>query len=381
MCFNDNGYVLLKDFLDRDSCDKLTDELKKLIKDGVSKKDEQCPLSDAVYGTSTFDSLLEQLLPHFENVTGKKLYPTYAYARMYAPGDELKLHIDRNSCEISSTITLGFDGEHWPIYMADESTTGEKFVTQQGTSVCLGNISEVKMNVGDAVVYKGTEKYHWRNKFSGKWQAQVFLHYVDAQGENANLKYDGRTKLEHHTGLESAFKHYPDFMTISSCQSFIKSVEPSFDAEIAKIGGGLEGIVDKEIRDVKKIPMPTYRGLGATMVGAGLSANKEKWNFDVTHSDQTDYLIYDENGHYKSHIDTFLDGKDNTTRKLTILTFLNDDFEGGKLYLQIGNEKFYPPQQAGTTLVFPSFILHGVEPVTKGIRRSVVTWLLGPWFK
>jgi len=64
-----------------------------------------------------------------------------------------------------------------------------------------------------------------------------------------------------------------------------------------------------------------------------------------------------------------------------VLVFLNDDFEGGRLFLQNGHEKIYPPQKAGTALVFPSFILHGVEPVTSGIRRSVVTWLVGPWFK
>jgi PKHD-type hydroxylase len=68
-------------------------------------------------------------------------------------------------------------------------------------------------------------------------------------------------------------------------------------------------------------------------------------------------------------------------RKLTILAFLNDDFEGGRLFLQTGHNRVYPPQQPGSVLVFPSFVLHGVEPVTKGIRRSVVTWLVGPWFK
>jgi PKHD-type hydroxylase len=68
-------------------------------------------------------------------------------------------------------------------------------------------------------------------------------------------------------------------------------------------------------------------------------------------------------------------------RKLTVLMFLNDDFEGGKLFIQNGHEKIYPPQAPGTCLVFPSFMLHGVEPVTKGIRRSIVTWLVGPWFK
>ena len=68
-------------------------------------------------------------------------------------------------------------------------------------------------------------------------------------------------------------------------------------------------------------------------------------------------------------------------KKLTILVFLNDDFEGGKFYIQNSHERFYPPQSRGTVLVFPSFMPHGVEPITKGIRYSVVTWMVGPYFK
>jgi PKHD-type hydroxylase len=45
------------------------------------------------------------------------------------------------------------------------------------------------------------------------------------------------------------------------------------------------------------------------------------------------------------------------------------------------NEKIYPPQEKGDIIVFPSFMVHGVEPVTKGKRFTVVTWLVGPYFK
>jgi predicted 2-oxoglutarate/Fe(II)-dependent dioxygenase YbiX len=41
----------------------------------------------------------------------------------------------------------------------------------------------------------------------------------------------------------------------------------------------------------------------------------------------------------------------------------------------------YPQQTPGTVLVFPSFMPHGVEPVTKGIRYSIVTWMVGEYFK
>jgi PKHD-type hydroxylase len=75
------------------------------------------------------------------------------------------------------------------------------------------------------------------------------------------------------------------------------------------------------------------------------------------------------------------DETEKETRKLTVLAFLNDDFKGGKFFLQTGHEKIYPPQKKGTVLVFPSFILHGVEDVEEGERYSVVTWMVGPWFK
>ena len=362
--FEVDKYVHLKNVLPREDCNKLVEQLKKLVANQQTTKDTQCPISEAIHGAPVFDSLLEHLLPSFEIASGKKLYPTYSYARLYAPGEELKIHTDRPSCEISATLTLGFEGNVWPIYMGDEGGA---------------NASEVLMDTGDAVLYRGCDKYHWRNPYKeGKWQAQVFLHYVDANGPNAEWKYDKRQKLNHHDS-KVLFWHFLQAVPEEACQRLINSVE-KLDTETAKIGGNI-GVIDKQIRDVNKIPLPSWTGLGAQMAGMGLSANQQAWKFNVTHANQCDYLIYDVDGHYHAHTDTVLDPISIECRKLTVLAFLNDDFEGGRLFLQNGNEKIYPPQQAGTVLVFPSFVLHGVEPVTKGIRRSVVTWLVGPWFK
>jgi hypothetical protein len=173
--FKESGYVHLKDFLDLENCKQLTQELNKYIERGETTKDPQCPVSEAVHGTVTFDNLLQDLVPYFEKVCGKRLYPTYSYARLYKPGEELKKHTDRPACEISATVTLGFEGNPWSIYMA-------------------GN--KVDMQVGDAVLYRGMDVEHWREKYTeGKWQAQVFLHYVDADGPHADQKYDGRVSL------------------------------------------------------------------------------------------------------------------------------------------------------------------------------------------
>jgi predicted 2-oxoglutarate/Fe(II)-dependent dioxygenase YbiX len=382
--FEVNKYVHLPGFLDKDNCAELVTELRKLVDAGKTTKDEQCPKSQAIHGAPVFDSLLEQLVPHFEQASGKRLYPTYAYARLYAPGDELKIHTDRPACEISATLTLGFDGDVWPIYVGDytEAGTGREITTQQGETKYLTNEREIKMGVGDAVLYRGMDKVHWREPYKeGKWQAQVFLHYVDADGPHAAEKYDKRPKLSHHAEPDYIFWQFPDAMTPEACKKLIESLESQAQGEDARIGMGVDGIVNKKIRDVKRVTLPSYRGIGATMAGMGMAANMQAWKFDVTHSNQTDYLKYDVEGHYHAHVDTFMRPSDAECRKLTVLVFLNDDFEGGRLFLQNGHQKIYPPQAAGTCLVFPSFMLHGVEPVTKGIRRSIVTWLVGPWFK
>jgi predicted 2-oxoglutarate/Fe(II)-dependent dioxygenase YbiX len=380
--FEVNKYVHLPEFLDKENCAQLVDELRKLIADGKTTKDDQCPLSQAIHGAPVFDSLLEQLVPNFEQASGKKLLPTYAYARLYAPGDELKIHTDRPACEISATLTLGFDGDVWPIYVGDYAEQGREITTQQGETKYLTNEREIKMGVGDAVLYRGMDKVHWREPYKeGKWQAQVFLHYVDANGPHAGEKYDKRPKLSHHREPDYNFWCFPDAMTPEAAKKLIESLEAQAQGEDAQIGMGKSGVVDKQIRDVKRVTLPSYRGIGATMAGMGISANRQAWKFDVTHSNQTDYLKYDVDGHYHAHVDTFMSPNEPECRKLTVLMFLNDDFEGGKLFIQNGHEKIYPPQAPGTCLVFPSFMLHGVEPVTKGIRRSIVTWLVGPWFK
>jgi len=364
--FDKNGYVYLKGFLDLNNCKELTLELNKYIERGETKKDPQCPISEAVHGTVTFDKLLEDLLPHFEKACGKRLYPTYSYARLYKPGEELKKHKDRPACEISATVTLGFEGDVWSIYMA-------------------GN--KVDMQVGDAVLYRGMEVEHWREKYTeGQWQAQVFLHYVDADGPHADQKYDGREYLGVKKGEKRLLTDcavFENHLTKSFCNNLINTYsQDNIKKDPPIIGGnnGTKGKINKEIRDTERVLLPQNTGIGATLTATGLNANHYWWQYNITHSNQTELLIYKPDGHYNAHVDTFHTHSDET-RKLTVLAFLNDDYEGGKFFLNANGTIYYPPQNKGTVLVFPSYMVHGVEPVTKGIRYSCVTWLVGPYFK
>lgn len=364
--FTNNKYTHLKGFLSKENCVELTSALQGLVAKGKTHKDEQCPISEAVHGAPVFDQLLVDLLPYFEQVSGKKLYPTYSYARMYATGDELVHHVDREACEISATITLGFNGKQWGIYMgnADKSEA-----------------NEVLMEVGDAVLYRGMEVYHWRDKFEGNWQAQVFLHYVDADGPHAEWKFDKRGKLNIKDDNPSLYYVYNDVLTPSACDMLVKVYSNDLVPKEAPYIGGGEGIIDRSVRDVQRVQLPVYKDLGSRLAAVGLDANHNVWNFNITHAQQSEFLMYPEGGHYKAHIDTLMDPKEKNCRKLTVLAFLNDDFVGGRFFIMNGHTKIYPTQTKGTVLVFPSFLAHGVDPVESGVRYSAVAWMVGEFFK
>ena len=98
---------------------------------------------------------------------------------------------------------------------------------------------------------------------------------------------------------------------------------------------------------------------------------------------------YTDGGHYDFHIDNagFQTMKsDNimngTTRKLSMVCWLNEDFEGGEFEFhdtvssKDDTSRIIKPTK-GTIVFFPSWLAHKVHPVTEGTRYSLVTWFRG----
>jgi len=111
-------------------------------------------------------------------------------------------------------------------------------------------------------------------------------------------------------------------------------------------------------------------------------ANDSNYSLDIVGSkDAIQYTEYDSktNDNYDWHLDI---GKE-STRKLSIIVQLSspDEYEGGELQLKMGPEPTNIPKQKGFITVFPSFLLHRVTPVTKGLRKSLVWWVGGSQFK
>jgi PKHD-type hydroxylase len=115
---------------------------------------------------------------------------------------------------------------------------------------------------------------------------------------------------------------------------------------------------------------------------AVLAANKEFFNFNLYGIiESLQFTKYKApSGRYGKHIDKLLNG---VIRKLSISIQLTDpsEYEGGELNLYLDDDPITMDKQQGTIIIFPSFILHEVMPVTKGERNSLVTWITGDPFK
>ena len=155
--------------------------------------DQQSP-DFCKYGDFLMDTLLDCSLKKVEEYTGKKLVSNYTYHRLYTTDSELTIHKDRPSCEISTTLCLGYNNQNlkdqnwnWPMYVSKDETNGKP----------------VHMNPGDMIIYRGCELYHWREPFPGLNHAQVFLHYNEKDGEFNNIN-DGRPML----GLPKDLRKY-----------------------------------------------------------------------------------------------------------------------------------------------------------------------------
>jgi PKHD-type hydroxylase len=85
---------------------------------------------------------------------------------------------------------------------------------------------------------------------------------------------------------------------------------------------------------------------------------------------------YDVGDWYTSHSD-FHPIDEYSTVKLTLIVFLNDDYEGGEF--QFFDGTIIEPE-VGKLVIHPSFGGHQVNPVTKGSRYSCVCWAVGDTF-
>ena len=85
--------------------------------------------------------------------------------------------------------------------------------------------------------------------------------------------------------------------------------------------------------------------------------------------------------HDEANASDFINKNIETVRKLSIVMQLShhDDYEGGNLQLMNdGGQSYFAPRKKGTIIIFDSRAQHRVLKVTKGVRKSLVGWIVGP---
>jgi len=141
------------------------------------------------YCPPCLEALSLTIRPIIEKQVGKQLLPSYTYGRIYRPGAKLDKHYDRRSSEVSVSVCLEKGNTPWFLSVETEEDK-----------------VSVDLDVGDILIYCGRDFAHWREgPYRGDEQIQVFIQYVDKNGDSADLVYDGRPKLGLPFGYKSDF--------------------------------------------------------------------------------------------------------------------------------------------------------------------------------
>lgn len=119
-----------------------------------------------------------------------------------------------------------------------------------------------------------------------------------------------------------------------------------------------------------------------SVVSTALHAiNQTTWQARLSSSENIQFGIYGQGEFYNEHRD--IDLATPINRKLSITVQLTDPnyYKGGDFVLWSLEGKELRKDEwrnKGSILVFPSFLKHKVEKVTKGTRMSLVQWYAGP---
>jgi hypothetical protein len=180
MSFSDNGYKIVRNAISKESAQIIVKQLEVLGGiEGNQDGDRLVVDSWSKYGSIITEGLSLYLHPTIESICEKKLYPTFTYMRFNYTGAQLPTHQDRPSCEYSLSLCLEPDEVEWEFWIKNKQNEEIPII----------------MEAGDMLVYKGLDIPHWRSEFKGSRHIQCFIHYVDADGQYADLKYDGREAM------------------------------------------------------------------------------------------------------------------------------------------------------------------------------------------
>jgi PKHD-type hydroxylase len=147
-----------------------------------------------------------------------------------------------------------------------------------------------------------------------------------------------------------------------------------------------EGTVSKQMRDSTNSWINSEGWIADKLENIARNLNGHFFGLDLWgFAESFQYTVYkykkNQEAHYTWHMDC---GPGNgSPRKLSMVLQLSDpsEYEGGDLELFTSANPIITKKQKGIIHAFPSYVMHRVTPVTKGVRKTLVVWIAGPRFK
>ncbi len=163
----------------------------------------------------------------------------------------------------------------------------------------------------------------------------------------------------------------PNFFTPEECKGFIDMAEKEgFQESLIRTKDG--EVMNKDIRDNDRVIWDNRQ-----VADQLWSMVKEYMPYDIDGfepiglNERFRFYRYKDGQQFKPHVDGPYKISETEKSKITLLIYLNDDFEGGETTLVLEGEEIIP--KAGSMFLFEHKIMHCGRPVTKGVKYVMRT--------
>lgn len=155
-----------------------------------------------------------------------------------------------------------------------------------------------------------------------------------------------------------------DFFNQAECHAFIEMSE-RHGYETAKIKTAFGEQESEEVRNNQRIVFDDF-DLAKNIFEKAKSYLPEEINYwkPIALNERFRFYKYDSSQYFKWHVDGIYVKNYYESSKLTILIYLNDDYQGGETEF----EQFKVSPKAGMAVIFPHKLRHQSTPIIEGIK-------------
>ena len=162
-----------------------------------------------------------------------------------------------------------------------------------------------------------------------------------------------------------------NFITKEEAEGFIAFAEKQgFNEALIRVKGGGE-VMNKDVRDNDRVIWDNESvARQMWMLVKDMLPEIDGWE-PIGLNERFRFYRYKDGQQFKPHVDGAYKKSDTEQSKVTLLIYLNEDFEGGETTLIIENEVIKP--KTGMLLLFAHKILHSGRPVLSGTKYVLRT--------